>query len=284
VRLLPLGVRGSTPAPGLEFVHYGGHTSCVAVIPDGEERPTLLLDAGTGIRCAANLLAGRAFRGAILLSHLHWDHLLGLPFCTATDRPDAEAEVYLPAQDGLSGRDLVARIMSPPAFPITPEGLRGSWRFHAIEPSRFQVPGFDVRCAELAHKGGRTYGYRITDGAASIAYLPDHSPARGCSDDVLELIDGVDVLLHDAQFLESERRIADAYGHATVGDAIALAVRANVKTLVLFHHSPTRTDDELDGLASTVAAPLPVIVARQGHELPVPRPGVNRAQGALSDR
>jgi phosphoribosyl 1,2-cyclic phosphodiesterase len=266
-------VRGSTPTPGADFIRYGGHTSCVAVIPDGEEQPTLLLDAGTGIRRAPELLSGRAFQGAILLSHLHWDHVLGLPFCTATDRPDAAVEVYLPAQDALTGRDLLARIMSPPAFPITPEGLQGRWRFHAIEPGEFRVPGFGVRCAELAHKGGRTYGYRVTDGISSLAYLPDHSPVQGCSDDVLDLIDGVDVLLHDAQFLQAERQIADAYGHATVDDAIDLAVRAGAKTLVLFHHSPTRTDDELDLIASTVTAPLPVIVARQGYEIAMPQPG-----------
>lgn len=270
MRLLPLGVRGSTPAPGPEFVRYGGHTSCVAVIPDGEQRPTLLLDAGTGIRCVADLLSGTAFRGSILLSHLHWDHVMGLPFCTAADRSDAEVDVYLPAQDGLSGRDLLARTMSPPAFPIGPDGLQGGWRFHAIEPGVFRAGAFDIRCADLAHKGGRTYGYRVTDRSGSLAYLPDHSPAQGCSEKVLGLIDGVDVLVHDAQFVESERRTADAYGHATVDDAVRLAERAGVKTLVLFHHSPTRTDDELDSIASSLDTSLPVTVARQGTEITLP--------------
>lgn len=270
MRLLPLGVRGSTPAPGPEFVRYGGHTSCVAVIPDGESRPTLLLDAGTGIRSVTGLLAGAAFRGSILLSHLHWDHVMGLPFCSAVDRPDAEIDLYLPAQEGLSARDLLARIMSPPAFPIEPEGLRGGWRLRSIEPGAFTTGGFAVRCAELAHKGGRTYGYRISDSSTSAAYLPDHSPAAGCSDEVLDLIDGVDVLVHDAQFVASERRIADDYGHATVDDAVRLATRSGVGTLVLFHHAPARTDDQLDELIGNLDAPLPVVVARQGREVAMP--------------
>ena len=63
--------------------------------------------------------------------------------------------------------------------------------------------------------------------------------------------------------------MADDYGHATVNDAIALAVRAKVGTLVLTHHSPTRTDDELDLLAATVSAPMPVIIGRQGQVLEV---------------
>jgi ribonuclease BN (tRNA processing enzyme) len=262
-------VRGSTPAPGGDFVRYGGHTSCIAVFGDTDHRPTLLLDAGTGIRMVPDLLSGSAFRGSILLSHLHWDHVMGLPFCTATDRPDSEVDLYLPAQGGLSGRDLLARTMSPPIFPIEPEGLRGGWRFHAIEPGTLAVGGFAVRCAELAHKGGRTYGYRIVDRAGSVAYLPDHCPARRCDEEVLELIGGVDVLVHDAQFLDAERQVADAFGHSTVGDAVALAARAGVGRLVLFHHAPARTDRQLDDLAATVSAPMPVTLARQGEAIAV---------------
>src|SRR5688572_6765821 len=77
VKLWLLGVRGSTPAPGPDFVRYGGHTACVAVVPTGADEPTLLLDAGTGIRTLGGKLIHEAFRGSILLSHLHWDHMMG---------------------------------------------------------------------------------------------------------------------------------------------------------------------------------------------------------------
>jgi phosphoribosyl 1,2-cyclic phosphodiesterase len=264
-----LGVRGSTPAPGPEFVRYGGHTSCVAVVADGADEPTFVLDAGTGLRSLTKRLAGRPFRGAILLSHLHWDHVQGIPFCAAGDRADSEVELYLPAQDGRSARDLLAGLMSPPSFPIGPEGLLGRWTFTALAPGRRTVAGFDVTAAEVTHKGGRTYGYRVSDGAGSVAYLPDHAPAQGCPDEVRRLVEGVDVLLHDAQFVESERVLADAYGHATIDDAIALATRAGVGTLVLFHHSPARTDDQLDALARATEAPMRVIVAREGQTLEV---------------
>ena len=124
-----LGVRGSTPAPGSDYVRYGGHTSCVAVIADGAAAPTLLMDAGTGIRSLPGLLGPEPFRGSILLSHLHWDHVEGLPFCRAVDRDDARVDLHVPAQDGVSPRDLLARMFSPPSFPIEPEGLLGTWRF-----------------------------------------------------------------------------------------------------------------------------------------------------------
>jgi phosphoribosyl 1,2-cyclic phosphodiesterase len=269
MRLELLGVRGSTPAPGPEFVRYGGHTACVAVVPDGADAPTLLLDAGTGIRMLTARLAGRPYRGAILVSHLHWDHVQGIPFFTAADRPDSAVEVYLPEQDGATARDLLARMMSPPSFPIEPEGLLGSWTFSGLAPGTTSVAGFEVTAAEVVHKGGRTYGYRVADSDGSLAYLPDHAPAQGCPDEVRRLVQGVDVLLHDAQFVEKERGLADAYGHATIDDAVDLATQAAVGALVLFHHSPVRTDDQLDALAATVTAPMPVIFAREGATIAV---------------
>jgi ribonuclease BN (tRNA processing enzyme) len=84
-----------------------------------------------------------------------------------------------------------------------------------------------------------------------------------------DLVDGVDVLLHDAQFLESERRLADDYGHATVEETISLAEKAGVGSLVLFHHSPVRTDDELDRILDPLDHDIPVVVGREGMRLRV---------------
>jgi phosphoribosyl 1,2-cyclic phosphodiesterase len=158
-----LGVRGSTPAPGADFVRYGGHTSCLAITPDGGNLPTLVLDAGTGLRSLTGMLGGGAFAGSIVLSHLHWDHLQGLPFFAAGDRDDARVDLYVPAQEGRSGRDLLAQSFSPPSFPITPEGLRGRWGFEALEPGAHQIEDLTVTAVEIEHKGGRTYGLRVDD-------------------------------------------------------------------------------------------------------------------------
>ena len=97
MRVIVCGTRGSTPAPGPELVRFGGHTSCVAVAHDGQ-RPSLILDAGTGIRQVSRLLDGQPYAGAILLGHLHWDHTQGLPFFNAGDNPGSQVAVYAPAQ------------------------------------------------------------------------------------------------------------------------------------------------------------------------------------------
>lgn len=269
MRLWFLGVRGSTAAPGPDFVRYGGHTSCVGVVAEGGDVPTLVLDAGTGLRNLTNRLDGAPYRGTIVLSHLHWDHVQGLPFFPGGDRVDSDVDVFIPAQDGMSGRDLLARSMSPPSFPITPEGLAGRWGFHSLEPGSREVSGFTVTAADVHHKGGRTYGYRVDEGARSMAYIPDHRLSAGVSDEARALVQGVDVLVHNAQFLEAERGIADAYGHSTVQDVVAFAAEAEVGRLVLFHHGPGRTDDAIDLLVEAVSAPMPVTAAREGGELEV---------------
>lgn len=274
MRVQLLGVRGSTPAPGADFVRYGGHTSCVAVTAEGEDRPTLVLDAGTGLRSLTGVLGGAAFDGSIVLSHLHWDHVQGLPFFAAGDRDDARVDLYVPAQDGRTGRDLLAQSLSPPAFPITPDGLRGAWVFHAMATGTHQVEGFTVTAVQIAHKGGQTHGLRVDAPEGSVAYLPDHAPAAAVSAELMAMLDGVDVLIHDAQFLEGERPVAVDYGHATVQDAVKLAADCRAGTLVLFHHSPARTDDALDAIgewSTDLSAQVEVVVAREGLTLDVRR-------------
>ena len=250
------GVRGSTPACGADFLRYGGHTSCVALAHDGRP-PTLVLDAGTGIRRLTAELAGAAFRGSILLTHLHWDHTQGLPFFAAGDRADAQVTLLMPAQG--EAADVLSKALSPPHFPITPTQLRGRWRFEGIEPGAYTVEGFDVTAVEIPHKGGRTYGYRVSAGGATIAYLPDHCPtafgagARGfgvCHEAALTLAADADVLINDAQYTAAELPARLDWGHCAADYAADLAQTARVGTLLLFHHEPNRVDEAVDEMVA----------------------------------
>ncbi|HUB76748.1 MAG TPA: MBL fold metallo-hydrolase, partial [Solirubrobacteraceae bacterium] len=229
-------MRGSTPAPGVEFARYGGHTSCVALAHDGARGPSLILDAGAGLQAASRLLAGAPFAGTILLTHLHWDHILGLPFFRAGDRSDAHVSVLLPEQpSGQPAAAVLAQVMAPPYFPIEPTELRGRWAFGTVAPGAQRIEDFSVLAREVPHKGGRTFGYRVSDGRSTLAYLPDHCPTElGAGEDgfgeyhpaALELARDADVLIHDAQLFPEELAAEASFGHAVGDYAVQLARRA----------------------------------------------------------
>ena len=271
MRIWVCGARGSTPAPGPAFVRYGGHTSCLALAHDGQ-RPTLVLDAGTGLRLVTSLLDGAPFQGSILLGHLHWDHTQGLPFFGGGDAVGSRVDVYVPAQG--DSETVLSRFMSPPHFPITPSELRGSWSFIALEEGENRIEGFTVTAREIPHKGGRTFGYRVSDGTATLAYLSDHCPTRvgpgpeglgEYHEAALALTRGCDLLIHDAQYTDAELPGRADFGHSAMGYAIGLAEEAGAGRLLLYHHDPPRTDDQLDDLlASFQDRPVVVDAAREG--------------------
>jgi ribonuclease BN (tRNA processing enzyme) len=244
VRLTLCGVRGSSPSSGPEFDRYGGHTSCVAVSTDGLQ-PSLILDAGTGITSVTKLLGGEPFQGTILLGNLHWDHTQGLPFFSGADNPHSRVTVAVPAQGDTEA--VLERIMSPPHFPITPSELRGDWKFLGLDPGEHDVDGLRVRAVDIPHKGGRMFGYRISDGVRTFAYVSDHGPIEAGPGPeglgeyhlaIMELAEGVDLLIHDAQYTVDEFERRAHFGHSAVDYTVGLGLKAAVKKLLLFHQTP----------------------------------------------
>ncbi|MEI8238228.1 MAG: MBL fold metallo-hydrolase [Actinomycetota bacterium] len=261
MKVVLCGVRGSLPATGAEFQGIGGATSCVAIAHEGQA-PSLVLDAGTGLRRLATLLKPNPFRGTIILGHLHWDHIMGIPFFPSGDHPDADVRFLVPEQ-GLDVMEVLSRAMRPPLFPISPAQLRGAWRFGTYDEGEFELEGFKVLAREIPHGGGRTMGLRISDDHSSIAYLSDHSPhSIGPGDDgfgelhpaAVALAQDVDVLIHDAQYTKSELVQKFTWGHTAVPYCVNLAERCNVKTLMMFHHDPMRTDDDVKELAASLTS------------------------------
>jgi ribonuclease BN (tRNA processing enzyme) len=266
------GTRGSMPAPGAPYVRYGGHTSCVGLARAGEQ-PSLVLDAGTGLVNLDAVLGPAAFHGTLLLGHLHWDHTQGMPFFAAGTRPGHRVDVLLPAQGPGQDAELVlARTMSPPHFPIEPHALGEGWRFGSVEEGEHEIEGFSVLAREIPHKGGRTFGYRVSDGTHAVAYFSDHHPlALGSGPAGLgelhpaavALAQDVDLLIHDAQYTAGELPALAYLGHSCPEYAISLAAKAGARQVCLFHHAPRRTDDALDVLAARYAdGAIPVFAAR----------------------
>lgn len=267
------GTRGSTPAPGKAHVRYGGHTSCVALAHDGAAAPALVLDGGTGLANLDLLLGAAPFEGTILLGHLHWDHTHGLPFFAAGGRPGHRVRILMPGQ-GADPERVLARAFSPPHFPVEPSALGENWRFGAIEEGEHTIEGFSVLALEIPHKGGRAFGYRVSDGTGSLAYLSDHHPLAvgpgplGIGElhpTAVTLARDVDLLIHDAQYSAEELPVLAYLGHSCPEYAISLAELAGARRVCLFHHAPRRTDDALDEMASRFRdGAIPVTMAADG--------------------
>jgi phosphoribosyl 1,2-cyclic phosphodiesterase len=251
------GVRGSTPCSGPTTERYGGNTSCVALEVPGED--PIVLDLGTGLRYfgATQPLDG-TFRGHALVSHLHWDHVQGLPFFVPVLREGASFDIYAPVQDEYSSVDEAFRVFfGPPYFPIKLEQLPGHIRMHDLPEGTRRIGGAEVTTREVPHLG-RTNGYRIAFGGATVAYLSDHQmPLDGShqvGDGALELCDGADLVIHDAQYTPAEFVDKAHWGHCTVEYAVFVAAKAGAKRLALFHHDPLRSDDALDEVAAMARA------------------------------
>jgi phosphoribosyl 1,2-cyclic phosphodiesterase len=255
VRLKIWGCRGSLATPGPETVRYGGNTSCIEVML-ADDDAILVLDAGTGIRQLGDELERRDVRKIHLcLTHLHLDHLEGLRFFAPLWNPDVSVEIWGPPSPLHSLRDRIARYFSPPLFPVDLRDVPAAMSFHDVPKESWSIDGARLT-ADLVVHPGPTIGYRLETSQGSVAYIPDHEPALAGaigsnSTDWISgssLAQGVDALLHDAQYFEDEYADRVGWGHSSVADAVAFTRAVGAHRLVLFHHEPSHTDDELERL------------------------------------
>jgi phosphoribosyl 1,2-cyclic phosphodiesterase len=246
------GTRGSLPTPGPETTRYGGNTSCVEVRGRGGE--LLVLDAGTGIRRLGAALDPDVRRIDLLLTHLHMDHIEGLGFFAPLFRRDVEIHIWGPASTTLDLRARLGRYLSPPIFPVRLRDLHCTLELHdVVSEERFAIGGLEVRSA-LVCPPGPTVGFRIREGDATLAYLPDHEPALGAIDfprdpawmSGFELAADASLLIHDAQYDHDEYAARVGWGHSELADLLAFASATHVRSVVPFHYDPSHTDAELD--------------------------------------
>ncbi len=247
------GTRGSVASPGREMIRYGGNTSCVQVtLSDGTH---LVLDAGTGIRNLGADLDGTGSHIHILLSHLHLDHLQGLLFFSPLFRAQSEITVWGPTTPGTSLENRIARYLSAPLTPVEVRELPCQLDFRDCPSTEWEIGPARIRAEAVTHRGP-TLGFRITDGAASLCYIPDHEPALAGPLKELEpewisgysLAHGVDLLLHDCQYTDAEYPSHFGWGHSSLSDALCFARRTEAKRTLLFHHDPYHSDDQLDAI------------------------------------
>ncbi len=274
------GTRGSIPSPGAQTVRYGGNTPCVEVrTTDGL---LVVLDAGTGIRELGRSLVERAsgapIRGDIFLTHAHWDHIQGLPFFAPVFQEGNHFTIWgSKAMETSIGR-VVRDQMSPVVFPVTFDQLAATIDVKELSDRVALHRAVDVRAFPVQHPGG-ALGYRFTplnngnEPARALVYISDNelSPAAIYESsatwwrDLVAFCHKASVLVHDSMFTVEEYRQHVGWGHSTYEDAVELALEAEVERLVLFHHKPERTDDEVDRRTDECRA----LVARRGGRLEI---------------
>lgn len=279
MRVVFWGVRGSIATPEAECRRYGGNTPCVEVVL--EKGRSLVFDAGLGLRWQAQSMLNGQLRGNrldILLSHCHWDHIQGIPFTGMMYVPENKVLIH---GAGYPDRPLLANLSEQlrPEFCPVPNFLTSNKVGADVRVQQLtDGPWFEcgparVRWAMLPRgtNPGTVVGYRVEKGGRSVAYLTDVEyvgPPEQC-EDAVELARNADILIHDAQFLPSEREATRQRGHSTYTEALELARAAGARKLVCIHHDPSRTDEELDAVAAWLRQikDVEAIVASEGLEL-----------------
>jgi phosphoribosyl 1,2-cyclic phosphodiesterase len=288
LRLTFWGTRGSVPTPGPLTVRYGGNTPCVEVRTAAGR--LIILDAGTGLRELGRSLIERAngapLEGDVFLTHAHWDHIQGLPFFPPIFQPGNRFTIWGPhTSNGDIGR-VIREQMSPLVFPVPFERLGARVDFRNLGEGRPAAADYDFATFEVQHPGGAV-AYRFTSrgpASRSFVYVSDNElaendmyhSAKNWRDELVAFIRGAHVLVHDTTYTNDEYAEHRGWGHSTYDEALDLAIDSGVETLVLFHHKPERSDDDLDACAAACrdaararGSRLRIVAAAEGMSLDV---------------
>jgi phosphoribosyl 1,2-cyclic phosphodiesterase len=264
------GCRGSVAVPGPFTIRFGGNTTCIEVRSDSGE--LLILDAGTGIcNLTQNLLGEVPFEASLLLSHTHYDHIIGFPFFTPIFIPGNRIDVYGPTHLGLPIKEAMIDFFCDTFFPANLEDFQSKVTFTSIGVKTWKIGSFNISTFSTNHPI-TTLAYRIECDGKVFVYSGDTEPFLNFLENVPEAtkedrqeVDEIvneqeeswrrflsksDLCVYDAHFTPEEYPQFVGWGHASMQHAIEICEQAKVKKLLLSHHSPQREDSEIESLQS----------------------------------
>lgn len=267
------GARGTIPTPAADKLRYGGNTSCLAVELDAGEY--VVLDCGSGLRLLGNELAAKSIESGrrfhVFFTHYHFDHVEGLPLFHPLYDPSSTITFYGFEPQGQSLREVLESLIRPPYFPVTLSGVPSKLAYVAEDGHARQIGDLTVRSLPLNHPDG-CLSYRLERGRRRIVYATDHEHGDAATDRALiEFARDASCLIYDATYLRAEyEELRKGWGHSTWYAAVQTAIAAKVETLVLFHHHPEHSDDELDHLLDIARAEFPsTVIAHEELSLPL---------------
>ena len=253
------GVRGSVPSPGPTTTRYGGNTSCVSITVDNK---ILILDAGTGIRNLGSAIIGQPeLEIFVVVTHSHWDHIQGFPFFTPIYQPNRPVHMFPTLHKKNVVLSSLIDQMDGAHFPITPDQVPSNFNFVTENPLEFlESNGFHIELVPMNHPG-KAFGYKIKIDDKIICYFTDNEIdppyEKSIELDVLtEHCKNVDILIHDAQYIEADMPLKHGWGHSLISQVTKLGESAEVKNLVYYHHDPERSDDDIDAELETASKTL----------------------------
>ena len=278
------GTRGSVPAPGPRTVVFGGNTSCVELRTTNGMR--IILDCGTGIReLGHEIVRSKDFAPVYLfIGHTHWDHIQGFPFFAPAFEADIEFNIFAMRgfQRGLE--EVLAGQMQYSYFPVKLKDLPSRIHYTELEEGFFRIGEILVETQYLNHTAP-TIGYRISDGATTIAYVTDHEPFWDVSGPNfmhpgdqrhISFMKDADLVIHDAQYSAEEFKTKRSWGHSPVEYVTDVAIAAGAKRLALFHHDPAHDDSTVQRFeklardqAASRGSDIEIFAAAEGQQIDV---------------
>ncbi len=245
------GSRGSIPVSGSEFMKYGGDTTCLEI--RAKSGDIIIIDAGTGIRRLGNRLSAEGrHKYHFIITHAHWDHLMGFPFFKPLY--DDRTEIYMHRSPFPKKfmENMISKVMTPPNFPVRYSELKAGLLYKTGRPDSFRIGSITVIPIPLSHPN-KGMGYKFIEDGKIFVFLTDNElgyihPGGASYEDYCNFASSADLLFHDAEYTAEEYESRILWGHSIYTEAVDLAIKAGVKRLGLFHHNQDRTDKEIDGI------------------------------------
>lgn len=247
------GSRGSIPVSGSDYIKYGGDTTCLEIRTQSDD--IIIVDAGTGIRRLGNqLIKEGRYQYNFILTHGHWDHLMGFPFFKPLFLEHPKIQMHRGPFHKKFMESMFSKVMAPPNFPVRFSDLKAKIAYAEGNPEKFQIGSVTVVPIQISHPNTGK-GYKFIEDGKSFVFLTDNElgfvhPGGLPAVDYLKFCEGADLLIHDAEYTPQEYKLLIEWGHSSYLDVLELAFKAGVKRLGLFHLNQERTDAEVDEMVA----------------------------------